>query len=166
MALLVVAFFLPGYFLVNSVYPRRGSLGGELDLLYRVFLGVVVSVSLVVVYGTALVILGEGTGQVLFRPEYLWPGLVVLSVVFFLVGVLRGAYPKLSAALGRSVPGDQTRPSPKTEVLDRLSEVSARLEEARRQAATDPEQAARMKGLIAELELEKTRLEEEAIKEW
>lgn len=166
LVLLALLFFLPGYLLTNSVFPRKGSLGGDLDPLYRIFMGVVLSVSLAVVFGSALVILGGGIGQVLFRPEYLWPVLIVISVVFFLVGAARGAYPRISAALGRSVPAAEVRPPTDTGTFDRLEEVTARLEKARLQVATAPAEAEALNRLIADLESEKARLEEEASRQW
>ncbi len=166
LVLLALLFFLPGYLLTNSVFPRRGSLGGSLDPLYRVFVAVLLSVSLAVVVGSALVILGESMGLVLFRPSYLWPGLLVISVAFFLLGVVRGAYPRLSKALGRVVPASEDRPPVDTRLFSRLEEVAAELEEARRRAAIAPEEAGVMRRRIAELEEEKARLEEEASKLW
>ncbi len=166
LALLPLIFFLPGYFIVNSMFPGKGTLGGNLDLLYRVFLSIVTSVSLVIVYGTTLVLLGQGTEQVLFRPDYLWPGLAALSVVFFIVGVMRGAYPRISAALGRQVPDFEPRAEVSTGTFDRLVEVTARLDDFRRRASTSPEEAESLKGLIEGLESEKARLEEEAAGKW
>lgn len=166
LALMVLLFFLPGYLLTNAVFPQRGSLGGDLDPLYRIFVGVVLSVSLAVAFGSALVILGERIGEVLFRPEYLWPVLIVISVVFFFVGTARGAYPRISAALGRTVPGPEVRPPTDTRTFDRLEEVTARLEKARRQVAAAPAKVEALSRLVADLEGEKARLEEEVSKGW
>src|SRR3989449_5896785 len=37
---LVLLFFLPGFLLINALYPRKGELDREYDALYRVTLGI------------------------------------------------------------------------------------------------------------------------------
>ncbi len=168
-ALLVLVFFLPGLFLVNLLFPERGSLGGELDRLYRGFLGVVMSLSITILYGTLLVIATRGPEEVVFRPELFWTGLFVLTAILFVAGAFRGAYPWLVR-----------RPRPLTvepseggargfELIDRLTEVTTSLEETRRilraPGMVEGERG-RLEGLVKELEAEKRRLEEEAEDPW
>ncbi len=154
LALLIFPLFLPGFFLVNVLFPGRGSLGGEFDLLYRVFLGVVLSVAITILFGTLLIVLA-GTDQVFLRPETIWPGLALLALVLFLVGLARGAYPPIVRFLGRT-PAPPGRKEPEgDDLFGRLLEVSDELEAA--EAAEDGE-AAR----IEDLRIEKRRLEEEA----
>ncbi len=152
-ALLILPLFLPGFLLVNVLFPGRGSLGGDWDVVYRVFLGVVLSVALTVLYGTLLIVLA-GADQVLLRPETLWPGLALLALALFIVGVVRGAYPRIARVLGRT----RALPGPsevEEDVLDRLLDVTARLEAAEAVEGGDAE------GIEA-LRQEKRRLEEEA----
>ncbi len=168
LAFLVLTFFLPGFFLVNLLFPEKGSLGGDLDYLYRAFLAVLMSVSITVIYGSVLVIAVKGSEQVLFRPEYLWPGLGTITLLLFLGGLLRGAYPWL---LGRPIP-PRDEPSVEgrkgVELFDRLADVSARLEEARRRLKDSEGVQERhdLERLVVELEAEKRRLEEEAKEIW
>lgn len=96
---LLFVFFLPGFLLVNAIFPRRGELDSEYDVLFRVTLGIVMSVVVVVIVGFILNSLTQDFG---IRPEpdrgfvtseYVWTILVVLSLFFFLLGWFRGAYP-------------------------------------------------------------------------
>lgn len=94
---LVVVFFLPGFFLVNALYPRKGELDKDYDALYRITLGVVMSVVIVIIVGFVLNAFGQDpdTGKGYFRAEIIWPTLIGLMVFFFFAGWFRGAYPIL-----------------------------------------------------------------------
>src|SRR3989304_3512025 len=100
--------FLPGYPLVNLLYPRKGELDREYDVLYRITLGIVMSIVVVVLLGFFLQALGvnpEGMGY--FTGVNLWVGLSGLTIAFFLGGWWRGAYPilgRLHPALKRPLP--------------------------------------------------------------
>lgn len=166
LTLLPLIFFLPGYFLVNLLFPRVGSLGGSMDPLYRIFFGILTSIAITIIYGNVLVMLVKGSGEVLFLPGNLWPGLGGLTVVLFALGVYRGAYPRLRRWLGLTVPRPAAEEENQAQTLDRLLSVSARLEEARRRLGSlrdDDEEAADLKGRVEQLEAEKRRLEEEAL---
>lgn len=158
-AFLLLLFFLPGYFLVSAVFPRRGSFGGDLDPLYRVFVGVLASIAMAVLYGTALVVAGQTAGTVLFQPELLWPGLAVLTVVLFALGVLRGAYPRLRRWVG--LPVEEGAPEPEERApLDRLVQLAAELEEAERaRRKAEGEEAERLTRKVEAIAAEKRRLE-------
>lgn len=114
MALEILAFplvlFLPGFTLVNVLFPRRGELDREYDLLYRVTLGVVMSIVVLVLFGFALSALGvdAATGLGYFTAGNLYVGLGGMTTAFFVGGWWRGAYP----SLGRLHPALR-RPPPK-----------------------------------------------------
>ncbi|MFQ5907573.1 MAG: hypothetical protein ACE5JE_01905 [Thermoplasmata archaeon] len=154
LVLLIFPLFLPGYFLVNVFFPGRGSLGGDWDAVYRVFLGVVLSVALTVIYGTLLIVVA-GADQVLLRPETLWPGLALLALALFLAGVVRGAYPRIARVLGRTPAPPGRQDEVEEDVLARLLDVTARLEAAEAGEGGDA-------GDLEALRQEKRRLEEEA----
>jgi hypothetical protein len=99
---LVLIFFLPGFLLVNAIFPRKGELDRTYDRLYRLGLGIVMSVVLTVLLGFGLNALGTDptSGRGYFEAGNLWIGLGVISAVLFLVGWWRGAYP----AMGRLHP--------------------------------------------------------------
>jgi hypothetical protein len=94
---MVVVFFLPGFFLVNALYPRKGELDKDYDGLYRLVLGIVMSVVIVILVGFVLNAFGTDpdTGIGYFRAEIIWPLLISLTVVLFIMGWYRGAYPIL-----------------------------------------------------------------------
>jgi len=91
---LVVIFFLPGYTLINALFPEEGELDLELDHLYRIGLGIVMSICISIIVGFALGYVG------LFYASYLWVTLLGLSGIFFIAGLLRGAYPHIGGWLG------------------------------------------------------------------
>lgn len=109
---LIFIFFLPGYMLINALYPRKGELDPEYDSLYRVTLGIVMSVAIAIFVGFGLNSLGvnPGTGLGYFLAPYIWLTLIILTIIFFLIGWLRGAYPRLGRlhpALYRLPPRDE-----------------------------------------------------------
>jgi len=85
-------FFLPGYTLINAIYPGRGELDEELDMLYRITYSIGMSVVVVLIVGF---VLGHtpGTGFVAIN---MWISLVSLTGLFFFVGWYRGGYQSLS----------------------------------------------------------------------
>jgi hypothetical protein len=154
LTLLIFPLFLPGFLLVNVLFPGRGSLGGEFDLVYRIFFGIVLSVSITVLYG-ALLIMVAGADQVLLRPETIWPGLALLALVLFLAGLARGAYPPLVRLLGGTPAPSGRKEAEGEDLVGRLLEVTAELEAAEVAEGSEPTR-------IEELRKEKRRLEEEA----
>lgn len=92
---MVVAFFLPGFFLVNALFPRKGELDKDYDMLYRITLGTVMSVVIVIIMGFVLNAFGQdpNTGKGYFRAELIWPILIGFTILFFIIGWYRGAYP-------------------------------------------------------------------------
>ncbi len=95
LAALLLVFVLPGLLLVNVLYPRRGELDREYDTLYRLTLGIVLSIAVTVLWGFALNALGvnAATGLGYVQAPEIAEGLVGLSVLFFVLGWWRGAYP-------------------------------------------------------------------------
>lgn len=104
---LVLVFFLPGWLLVNLLYPRRGELDREYDALYRITLGIVLSLAVTVLWSFFLNSLGLQPGLDIgyVTTPYITGGLVGLSVLFFVLGWWRGAYPwmaRLHPSLARA----------------------------------------------------------------
>lgn len=94
---MVAVFFLPGFFLVNALYPRKGELDKDYDMLYRLIMGIVMSVVIVILVGFVLNAFGtdSDTGKGYFRAELIWPIMIFLTSFFFIAGWYRGAYPVL-----------------------------------------------------------------------
>ncbi|HYM38841.1 MAG TPA: DUF1616 domain-containing protein [Thermoplasmata archaeon] len=104
---ILLTFVIPGLLLVNVLYPRQGELDREYDILYRLTLGIVLSIAVTVLWGFFLNSLGvqESTGLGYVQTPYIAAGLIGLSVLFFALGWWRGAYPwmaRLRPSLART----------------------------------------------------------------
>lgn len=89
---LAVVFFLPGYTLVCLLFPRKGELDPEYDIVYRIALGMGLSIVIAIFVGFALnAISTEDKGYVTAGP--LWASLLSLTLIFFIGGWFLGAYP-------------------------------------------------------------------------
>jgi hypothetical protein len=88
----LLVFFLPGYTLVNLLFPRKGELDPEYDVVYRSALGMGLSIVIAIIVGFGLnAISTEEQGYVTSGP--LWGLLVGITAVFIVLGWYRGAYP-------------------------------------------------------------------------
>ena len=91
---LILLFFVTGFTLIYALFPRKGEMDPEYDTLYRITFGVVMSVVILVLFGFSLNALGtDSSGMGYVTGTNYWLGLTLLSVLFFFVGWLRGAYP-------------------------------------------------------------------------
>lgn len=93
---LLLNLFLLGFFLVMAIFPRKGELDREFDLLYKITLGIGMSIVIVILNGFFLghvLPLENGKGQ--FTATNIWISLSLLSLIFFVIGWWRGAYPFL-----------------------------------------------------------------------
>ncbi len=138
---LVLLFFLPGYLLINALYPRKGELDREYDGLYRLTL--------------------TGLGYVV-GPN-IAGGLIGLSAAFFVLGWWRGAYPwmaRLHPALARVPkpgPGELlTEEQRDHRVRLKLQELAEKRESLRR-AIKDAERRMRMQSAGARTHYEEVR---------
>ncbi len=85
-------FILPGYTMVNMLFPRKGELDPEYDQVYKITLGIGLSIVISILVGFALNAAStEGQGLVTAGP--LWTVLLLLTVAFGAIGWFRGAYP-------------------------------------------------------------------------
>ncbi|MFH0816953.1 MAG: DUF1616 domain-containing protein [Methanobacteriota archaeon] len=108
---LLVVFFVPGYCLVNALFPRRNEFDSEIDLVYRITIGIGLSMALVILVNFGLNALGTNpdTGLGYIDAPYLWASLLALSGALFAVGWWRGAYrwtARLHPKLARLPPHD------------------------------------------------------------
>jgi len=85
-------FLLPGFTLVNALFPSKGALDEELDMLYRVSYGLALSVALVIIIGFFLGEILPSSGDGYFVGRNIWFTLVSLTFLFFFIGWYRGAY--------------------------------------------------------------------------
>ena len=109
-------FFIPGFLLVQALFPRRNELDEEYDFLYRVVLGIVLSIVITTLDGFVLGSLGinPNTGKGYWDTPYIFGSLIGISVVLFLIGWYRGAYPLLS----RKKPDDAPLNIPKKDIKE------------------------------------------------
>ena len=94
---LLLLFFLPGYTLVQALFPCRGELDSDDDIVFRLSLGVILSI---VITGSAISLLSLQPGRPM-TPANIAAAPAVLSAVLFAIGYWRGAYPWLG---GREAP--------------------------------------------------------------
>ncbi len=110
----VLVFFLPGYTMVNMLFPRKGELDPEYDQVYRATLGMGLSIVISIIVGFGLNAASTvGHGLVTAGP--LWTALLSTTALFAFVGWYRGAYPcagSIHQSLYRS-PAIRGMPRPK-----------------------------------------------------
>ena len=115
---LLLVLFVPGYTLIQALFPRKGELDEEFDTLYRITLGMALSICVVILVGFVLgnPALGNAPNwgnwsngdKGYFQTFFITISLLVISVIFFVVGWYRGAYPwtaNLHPILARAPPG-------------------------------------------------------------
>jgi uncharacterized membrane protein len=113
---IAIVFFLPGFTLVNLLFPRRGELDPEYDSIYRVTLGMGVSVVISILVGFMLNAMStEGHGYVAAGP--LWAVLLLVTGLFALAGWARGAYPRAGLIHPKLYRPTSMRGIPRTEGL-------------------------------------------------
>ena len=162
---LILLFFLPGYLLINALYPRKGELDREYDGLYRLTLGLVLSIAVTVFWSFFLNSLGvnEATNLGYVVTPNIAGGLIGLSLAFFAFGWWRGAYPwmaKVHPALARVPkpgPGELlTEEERDHRVRLQLQELAEKRESLRR-AIKDAERRMRMQSAGARSHYEEVR---------
>ena len=115
---MLLVLFLPGYTLIQAMFPRRGELDEEFDTLYRITLGMAMSICVVILIGFVLgnPSLGnapdwEGlsdSDKGYFQTFFVSTSLIFVTLLFFGIGWYRGAYPwmaNLHPLLARAPPG-------------------------------------------------------------
>lgn len=91
---ILLIFVLPGVMLIKAMFPRPGELDEEYNGIYVLALGMATSICLTILAGFVLGSLpakDDGTGY--FDRPYIIGSLVGMTVVFFIIGWWRGAYP-------------------------------------------------------------------------
>jgi hypothetical protein len=87
---LILIFFLPGFLLTLIIFPKKGALNAEYDILFKGVLGIVLSLMISILIGIVI----YGIAQISAPPEVqsmrLWLILGLLSVGLALVAWTRG----------------------------------------------------------------------------
>ena len=115
---LLLVLFLPGYTLIQAMFPRRGELDEEFDTLYRVTLGIAMSICVVILIGFVLgnPFLGDAPDwegwsdgdKGYFQTFFVTASITITTLLFFGIGWFRGAYPWMAnvhPSLARAPPG-------------------------------------------------------------
>jgi hypothetical protein len=92
---LLLIFVLPGVALIKWMFPRPGELDQEYNGIYILALGMTTSVCLTILVGFILGSIKPDNGTGYFDAPYIIGSLVTITVVFFILGWWRGAYPWL-----------------------------------------------------------------------
>ena len=132
MAAVIVLFFLPGYTFINMLFPKRGELDLEYDQLYRIGLGMGMSIVISILTGYALGYYG------LFYSIYIWVVLLNLTILFYLIGFFRGGYPIIRKWLGLEKENKHDKLILLEELLKSRKEKLKKLKEIERLILTNP----------------------------
>jgi uncharacterized membrane protein len=94
---MLILLFLPGFLLVQALFPKKNELSEEDDWLYRIVLSVVLSIVIAIILAFIISSLGvdSDTGKGYFTALNIVISLLVISAALFVIGVLRGAYPRI-----------------------------------------------------------------------
>ncbi len=108
----ILIFLVPGYTLVQAMFPRKGEFDLEFDWLYRLAFSMALSIGIVIFNGFFLNELSRTfgfypNGVGMMQEPYISISLWSISGILFVIGWYRGAYPLLGIihpALYREAP--------------------------------------------------------------
>ena len=103
---ILLIFFIPGFFLVQALFPRKNELDEEDDMLYRISLGIALSIVITTLDGFILGSIGinPDTGKGYWDTPYIIGSLLGISIFLFIIGWYRGAYPMLGRHHSDEIP--------------------------------------------------------------
>jgi hypothetical protein len=141
---LFVLFFLPGYTFTIALFPRKGELDKEYDGLYKVSMGVAMSIVLVILTGFGLNSLGvyrTSTGDYMgyVQAHFLLAAFLGESALFFLIGWYRGGFPFMGrlhpklARMPRPEPGMIEVPPDREKYLSGLDRLGRHREKVKKE---------------------------------
>lgn len=90
---IILLFFLPGFLLVQAIFPRKNELDENEDMLYRIVLGIALSIVVNIAIGFILGSMPLSDGHGAFTEMNILISIIVVSLIFGVVGWYRGAYP-------------------------------------------------------------------------
>jgi uncharacterized membrane protein len=165
----LLMFFLPGFMLVQALFPRKNELDEEHDLLFRVVLGIGMSIVITALDGFVLGSLGVNpvTDKGFWDPFYITLSLSLITIVLFFIGWYRGSYPSLKKS--------KKRPESTLQVIDENREnylkIMNQLKQKRKMIEkliiklenAPPEERKRYEGRKSRLEKKVKKLEDELI---
>jgi len=91
---ILLIFVLPGIMLIKAMFPRPGELDEEYNGIYVLALGMATSICLTILVGFVLGSIKVDDGETgYFSGPLITGSLLGLTIIFFLIGWWRGAYP-------------------------------------------------------------------------
>jgi hypothetical protein len=166
---ILLIFFIPGFFLVQALFPLKNELDEEDDWLYRIALGIALSIVITTLDGFILGSIGinPATGKGYWDTPYIVGSLIGISLVFFLIGWYRGAYP----ILGRQPSVESPMKIPKKDkiqfyqIMDQWKKLQKKLEKLNDQLQDgDVDDVEKHKEKIAQVTKQLDDLEKELLK--
>lgn len=122
---LLLVFFLPGFFLVLIVWPKKDSLSMQYDLLFKCILGMVFSLLISIFVGMLLYGIGSLSAPEEVQSMRLWLTLGIISVFLGYISWRGGGLREL--LMGR--PAQARDVAPIDEELNRLAAEKRKLQE-------------------------------------
>jgi uncharacterized membrane protein len=96
---LLLIFFLPGFAFISALFPKKEDLDKEFGTLYQIVLGIGMSIVITIITGIFLGVLPKINGKGQFTAPNIILLLSVITILFFIIGVFRDAYPGLTKFL-------------------------------------------------------------------
>jgi len=123
---IALIFFLPGFFLVLAIFPKRGALGADFDMLFKIALGIMLSLLISTLTGMLI----YGVDQLSSAPadvqsQRLWAILGSTSIAFAAISWFRGG---IKAPVGIEAPSADKKEEAEEELIRLTSEKRALLE--------------------------------------
>jgi len=122
---LLFVFFLPGLMVTLTMFPKRGALDRDFDILFKCVLAVVLSIAISIGIGIILNEIGDLVQEPLIRPGELWVALGSFILLFGFTAWLRGGIRSFVIDItGRTDAGlEETL----TQLVERKRELQAKL---------------------------------------
>lgn len=87
---LILIFFLPGFFLALIIFPKKGTLNAEHDLLFKAVLGIMLSLMISILIGMVIYGIEQFSAPPEVQSMRLWAILGLLSVGLAIIAWIRG----------------------------------------------------------------------------
>lgn len=127
-ALLLMVVLLPGFMLILSLFPKKNLMEGDLDIVFKLLLGMIVS--LLIAIGSAIFLSHSGivTGQTILDSDELLYILLILTLIFAAIAWARGGILSYIASV-IAIRSGGTEPKDLLSLATRKRELQAKLSE-------------------------------------
>ncbi|MDI6917658.1 MAG: DUF1616 domain-containing protein [Thermoplasmatales archaeon] len=106
---LLLIFFLPGFTFVKALFPRKEEIDEEFGTLYQIVLGIGMSIVIMILVGIVLGSLPLVNGRGQFTSVNIILLLSTITILLFIIGIFRGAYPILTDFVRKVKHGEKRR---------------------------------------------------------